>query len=58
MLRGELRLKLAQTELAECDFREAITLAQKMSAKAWRTMSWLWKLKNSSPALTVILGWT
>jgi class 3 adenylate cyclase/tetratricopeptide (TPR) repeat protein len=35
MLRGQLRLKLAQPELAECDFREAITLAQKMSAKAW-----------------------
>jgi len=35
MLRGELRLKLAQIELAECDFREAITLAQKMGAKAW-----------------------
>jgi len=35
MLRGELRLKLAQTELAECDFREALTLAQKMGAKAW-----------------------
>jgi tetratricopeptide (TPR) repeat protein len=34
-LRGELRLKLAQTELAECDFRESIALAQKMSAKAW-----------------------
>ena len=33
--RGELRLKLGQTELAEADFREAIALAQKMSAKAW-----------------------
>ena len=33
--RGELRLKLGQTELAETDFREAIALAQKMQAKAW-----------------------
>jgi len=33
--RGELRLKLGQTALAEADFREAIALAQKMQAKAW-----------------------
>ena len=33
--RGELRLKVGQTELAETDFREAIALAQKMQAKAW-----------------------
>ena len=33
--RGELRLKLGQTRLAEADFREAIALAQKMTAKAW-----------------------
>jgi tetratricopeptide (TPR) repeat protein len=33
--RGNLRLKLGQTELAEADFREAIALAQKMQAKAW-----------------------
>ena len=33
--RGELRLRLGQSELAEADFREAIALAQKMSAKAW-----------------------
>jgi predicted ATPase len=32
--RGELRLKLGRTELAEADFREAIALAQKMQAKA------------------------
>jgi predicted negative regulator of RcsB-dependent stress response len=32
--RGELRLKIGQTELAEADFHEAIALAQKMSAKA------------------------
>ena len=34
-LRGELRVKQGQTELAEDDFREAIALAQKMSAKMW-----------------------
>ena len=33
--RGELRLRLGQTELAEADFRESIGLAQKMQAKAW-----------------------
>ena len=33
--RGELRLKLGRTELAEAEFREAIALAQKMSAKAF-----------------------
>jgi class 3 adenylate cyclase/tetratricopeptide (TPR) repeat protein len=33
--RGELRLKVGQTELAEADFREAIALAQKMQAKAF-----------------------
>jgi predicted ATPase len=33
--RGELRLKLGQSELAETDFHEAIALAQKMRAKAW-----------------------
>jgi tetratricopeptide (TPR) repeat protein len=32
--RGELRLTIGQLELAEPDFREAIALAQKMSAKA------------------------
>ncbi|MGD0291263.1 MAG: tetratricopeptide repeat protein [Candidatus Binataceae bacterium] len=33
--RGELRLRLGQTALAEADFREAIALAQKMQAKLW-----------------------
>jgi len=32
--RGELRLKLRQTELAAQDFRDAIALAQKIEAKA------------------------
>jgi tetratricopeptide (TPR) repeat protein len=34
-LRGEVQLKLGQTELAEADFRDAIALAQKLGAKAW-----------------------
>ena len=33
--RGELRLKLGQTELAETDFREATALAQKMKTKTY-----------------------
>ena len=32
--RGELRLKLRQTELGAQDFRDAIALAQKVKAKA------------------------
>jgi predicted ATPase len=34
-LRGELRFKQGNTELAEADFRDSIALAQKMSARAW-----------------------
>jgi tetratricopeptide (TPR) repeat protein len=34
-LRGELQLKLGNTEMAENDFREAIALSQNMSAKSW-----------------------
>jgi hypothetical protein len=33
--RGALRLKVGQSELAEADFRDAITMAQSMSTKAW-----------------------
>jgi tetratricopeptide (TPR) repeat protein len=33
--RGALRLKVGQNELAEADFRDAIAIAQKMSAKTW-----------------------
>ena len=33
--RGELRLKVGQTALAEAGFRDAIALAQKMQAKTW-----------------------
>ena len=34
-LRGQLRLKQREIELAEADFREAIALARSMGAKAW-----------------------
>ena len=34
-VRGELRLKQGNAELAEADFRDAINHAQTMSAKAW-----------------------
>jgi hypothetical protein len=34
-LRGQFRVKVGDIVLAEADFREAIALAQKMSAKAW-----------------------
>jgi len=34
-VRGELRLRQGDSALAEADFREAISLAQKMGAKAW-----------------------
>jgi class 3 adenylate cyclase/tetratricopeptide (TPR) repeat protein len=34
-VRGELRLGQGDSQLAEADFREAIALAQKLSAKAW-----------------------
>ena len=34
-LRGELRLKQGRMEAAEADFRQVITLAQRIGAKAW-----------------------
>jgi class 3 adenylate cyclase/tetratricopeptide (TPR) repeat protein len=34
-VRGELRLKQQQTDIAESHFREAIALAHRMGAKAW-----------------------
>jgi predicted ATPase len=34
-IRGEIHLKLGRPDLAETDFRNAIALAQSMSAKAW-----------------------
>jgi tetratricopeptide (TPR) repeat protein len=37
--RGELQLKLGQSELAEADFRDAIAMAHEMSAKAWELLA-------------------
>ena len=34
-IRGELRLKQGDLQLAEADFRESISLARSMGAKAW-----------------------
>ena len=64
--RGELRLKLGQSELAETDFRAAIALAQKMRAKAWelRATTSLARLlrdtnrrEEASAMLTEIYSW-
>jgi tetratricopeptide (TPR) repeat protein len=65
-VRGEIQFKLGKTELAEADFREAIVLAQSMSAKAWElraTMS-LARLLDSTgrreearAMLAEIYGW-
>ncbi len=65
-VRGELRLKQGDRSLAEADFREAIALAQKMSAKAWElraTTSLARLLRDTSrhdearAMLTDIYGW-
>jgi predicted ATPase len=34
-VRGEIRARLGQSELAEADFRESVALAQRTSAKTW-----------------------
>jgi len=34
-VRGEIRLELGKIDRAEADFRESITLARTMAAKAW-----------------------
>jgi predicted ATPase len=65
-IRGELRLRAGRTDLGETDFREAIELAQKMSAKAWelRTTTSLARLLASKGRpdearimLAEIYGW-
>ena len=64
--RGELRLKLGQNELADADFRDAIAMAQRMSAKAWElraamSMARLWrdqgKRKEAHDLLAPVYGW-
>jgi tetratricopeptide (TPR) repeat protein len=65
-LRGELRLKLRQTELSEADFRDSIAMARGMSAKAWElrtTMSLARLLRDTNrrdearTILADIYGW-
>lgn len=65
-VRGELRLKQGERSLAEADFREAIALAQKLSAKAWElraTMSLARLLRDTDrrgearAILAEIYGW-
>ena len=65
-VRGELRLKAEQPELAEADFRDAIEFAQKMGAKAWElraTISLVWLLRDTNrrdearARLAEIYGW-
>jgi predicted ATPase len=64
--RGELLQRIGQAQRAETDFREAIALAQKMSAKAWElraTMSLARLLRDTSrpeearAMLAEIYGW-
>jgi tetratricopeptide (TPR) repeat protein len=65
-IRGELRLKQGQAELAEAAFRESLAFAQKMGAKAWelRTTMSLARLLASQrrcdearTMLSEIYGW-
>lgn len=65
-IRGDLRLRQGETELAEVDFRESIGLAHKMRAKAWElraTMSLARFLDEQDrrdearTMLTEIYGW-
>jgi len=64
--RGALGLKVGQNELAEADFRDAITMAQKMSAKTWElhatmSLAQLWRdqsgRQQAHDILAPIYGW-
>ena len=64
--RGALRLQMGQNELAEADFRDAITLAKRMRAKAWElraatSMAQLWrdrgKRQEARDLLAPVYGW-
>jgi len=64
--RGALRLKLGQSELAEADFRDAITMAQRMNAKAWElraatSLASLWRdqgrRQQAYDLLAPVYGW-
>jgi class 3 adenylate cyclase/tetratricopeptide (TPR) repeat protein len=63
--RGTLRLKVRQSDLAEADFLDAITMAQRMCAKAWElraamSMARLWrdqgKRQQAHDLLTPVYG--
>jgi tetratricopeptide (TPR) repeat protein len=64
--RGALQLKVGQNELAEADFLDSITMAQKMSAKAWElqattSLARLWRdqgrCQQAHDILAPIYGW-
>ena len=65
-LRGEIRRRQDEEELAEADFRDAIALAREMSAKAWElraatSLARLWrdqgKRAKARDVLAPIYGW-
>jgi tetratricopeptide (TPR) repeat protein len=65
-VRGELRVRQGDSGLAEADFREAISLAQKMGAKAWelratmslaRLLRQQGKVKEARAMLGEIYNW-
>jgi class 3 adenylate cyclase/tetratricopeptide (TPR) repeat protein len=64
--RGALRLQMGQNESAEVDFRDAITLAKRMRAKAWElraatSMAQLWRdqgrRQQAHELLAPVYGW-
>jgi len=64
--RGALRLKMGQNELAEADFRDAIRMAQRMSAKGWElraamSLARLWcdqgKRRQAYDLLAPVYSW-
>jgi predicted ATPase len=64
--RGTLRLKVGQNEAAEADFRDAITMARKISAKTWElcatmSLAQLWRdqgrRQQAHDILAPICGW-
>jgi class 3 adenylate cyclase/tetratricopeptide (TPR) repeat protein len=65
-VRGEIRRQQGEEELAEADFRDAITLAREMSAKAWElraamSLARLWrdqdKRAEARDLLAPVYGW-
>ena len=65
-VRGKIRRRQGEAELAEADFRDAIALARRMSAKAWElraatSLARLWRdqgrCAEARDLLTPIYGW-